>query len=368
MFSKKNQTIYLSLCLLAFMACQEKNGQQAEEILQDTCTLTPQLRALIQTDTIAYKNINQEIELTGSVSYNEDEIYNYQSLVSGVIQKVNFKLGDFVQKGQVLAEVRTSEFNDQKSEMLKAKSELILAKRKLESTKNLHTDGVASDRDLIEAQNGVEALKIEINRLEETFKLQGGSLEKGILLIKAPTSGYVVQKKITVGTQINAGEDDLFVIANLKKVWVMANVYATQLENVKPGQPVEIEASAYPNKVFHGKIDRLSNVFDDEERVLKAVIELNNENLMLKPSMMVAVHIYKPTGEKALAIPKNAVLFDHNTYQVVVDKDNCDINAVRIEPLGKDRKFYFANNELLKAGDKVITQNQLLIYNQIKDR
>ncbi|MFD1630524.1 efflux RND transporter periplasmic adaptor subunit [Pseudopedobacter beijingensis] len=361
-------SIYVSLFALALSACNGNKEQEAENVNQDSCLMTPQLRGIIRTDTLLIKDISQEIELTGSVSYNQDEIYNYQSLVSGVIQKVNFKLGDFVQKGQVLAEVRTTEFNDQKSELLKAKSELKLAKRKLESTKNLHADGVASDRDLIEAQNEVSYAEIEIERIQETLKLQGGNIERGILTIKAPATGYIVQKKITVGTQIDAGEDELFTLSNLKKVWVQANVFPNQLESVKVGQAVEIITTAYPDKVFYGKIDRLSNVFDEEERVLKAIIEIDNADLRLKPSMMVGVHIYKPAGGTALAIPKDAVLFENNSYKVVIDKGDCDVQAVQVEPIGKDRRYYFVNSQLLKEGDRVITQNQLLIYNQIKDR
>ena len=333
----------------------------------NTCVITPELKGLIVLDTLRVMPVNLELELTGNVDYNRDNIFNYQSLVSGVVQRIHFKMGDYVRQGQELLEIKTTELSGQKSELLKARTELKLAERKLASVQNLYDDGVASDRDLQEAKSEVASARAEIDRIDETLTLQGGNIEKGLLTVRSPLSGYVVEKNITTGTQIDAGEDDLFVISDLGKIWVMVNVYAAQLERVQVGQQADIRTSAYPNRTFRGKIDRMSNTFDPEERVLKAVIEIDNKELLLKPSMMVSVNIHQPSERRAVGIPKNAVLFVDNGYHVVLYRSDCDVVAVRIEPVGSDKDYYYVDNGLIRDNDLIITKNNLLVYNKLKE-
>lgn len=359
--------VMVSLMMLNTSCRNKAAGEPATEAATP-CVITPELKQLIKLTKLNRTTINNELELTGSISYDQDHVFRYQSLSSGVIQKVYFNMGDYVQRGQVLAEVRTSELSSQKSDLYKAEAELKLAQRQLAATQNLHNDGVASDKDLLEATNNVAALQIEINRIKETLQIQGGSIEKNLLIIRAPQSGYVVEKKITNGYQVDAGEDGLFVLSDLKKVWVMANVYAAQLSMVKTGQQVAIRTTAYPDKVFTGKINRLSNVFDPEERVMKAIIEISNNDLELKPSMMVSVNVYQRSTQQVIGIPLSAVIFDNNAYHVIVYRNECDVKAVTITPISSDKQFYYVNEENVEARDTVVNQNQLLIYNKLRER
>jgi cobalt-zinc-cadmium efflux system membrane fusion protein len=365
---KKN--IIGACALLALLAaCKDKTPDTQATLKKEACVLTPELKKLIELKTIGMQPISQELELTGSVSYDQDHIFSYQSLASGVVQQVFFKLGDYVHKGQVLAEMRTAELNSQKSELVKAEADLKLAQRKLKAAQSLYEDGVASEKDLQEARNDAASAQAELTRINETLKLQGGQVEKGLLQIKAPADGYVVEKKITEGMQIDASQDDLFVISNLKKIWVMANVYAAQLEKVKVGQEVNIMTTAYPDKIFSGKVSRLSNVFDAEERVLKAIIELDNADLLLKPSMMVQVNIENPVAGSAIAIPKDAVLFTDNAYHVVAYNSDCDVRIADITPIAGNRKWYYVDSTAaIKSGAQIISKNHLLIYTKLKEQ
>lgn len=359
----------ISLLALTGLAACGPSQEVPKTAAATACIITPELSKLIRTDTVDEGYVNAELEFTGSVSYDQDHIYRYQSLASGVIQQVNFNLGDYVEKGKVLATLKTAELSGQKSELHKAEAELNLARRNLQATRNLHQDGVASDKDLLEATNTVVAAESEIGRIKETLTLQGGSVENGQLVIRAPMSGYIVAKKITNGYQVDAGEDDLFVLSDLKKVWVMANVYAAQLGSVAVGQKVDIVTTAYSDKVFSGSITRLSNIFDAEERVLKAVIALDNNDLALKPSMMVRVNVQKASGETGLRVPRNAALFVDNSYRVIRCTQGCQAEAVAIDPISSDRNYYYlASGQGLSKGDTLITRNPLLIYNKLKER
>jgi membrane fusion protein, heavy metal efflux system len=361
--------IYIIILLFA-TACHESAAPDATAANNDSsaCIITPALKQLIKLDPVTESAVSGELELTGSVSYDQDHLYRYQSLASGVVKDVHFNLGDYVQQGQVLVEIRTTELSGQSADLRKAEAQEALADRQLNATQDLHKDGIASDKDLLQAQNDANSAKLDVNRIRETVAIQGGSIDKGVLQVRAPMSGYIVDKKITSGYQVNAGDDGLFVLSDLKRVWVMANVYAAQLGSVKAGQQVEITTTAYPGKVFSGKIDRLSNIFDPEEKVMKAVIELDNASLALKPDMMVSVNVHVDMNEKALAAPLNAVIFDNDTYHLMVYHSDCDVRDVTVQPVSHDKQYYYISGADIHAGDTVITQNQLLIYNQLKGR
>ncbi|RFM36177.1 efflux RND transporter periplasmic adaptor subunit [Chitinophaga silvisoli] len=359
---------YIGLAIILLSACHNSTATTTNSQDTSTCIISTGLKPLIQLTPLSEAPVHGELELTGSVSYDQDHLYRYQSLASGVVKDVRFNLGDYVIKGQVLAEIRTTELSDQSAGLRKAEAALTLSERQLRATGSLHDDGIASDKELLEAQNEVAADKLEINRIKETLTIQGGSVDKGVLLIHAPMSGYIVGKKMTTGYQVNAGDDDLFIISDLKKVWVMANVYAAQLGMVKVGQEVAISTTAYPGKVFAGKIARLSNIFDPEEKVMKAVVEIDNAGLELKPDMMVSVNVHMNMEEKALAVPLNAVIFDDDTYHVVAYHGDCDVRELTISPLSHDKQFYYVNEDVLHKGDTIISRNQLLIYNQLKGR
>lgn len=361
-----HRIFYIGLAMVMTACHSNTTTPVTQEI--NTCMISPELKSRIQLSALTEAPIHAELELTGSVSYDQDHLYRYQSLASGVVREVRFNLGDHVTKGQVLAEIKTTELNDQSAELQKQTAALALAERQLRATMSLHDDGIASDKELLEAQNDVANAKLDIKRIKETMTIQGGSVEKGVLLIKAPMTGYIVEKKMTPGYQVNAGDDDLFVISDLKRVWVMANVYAAQLSMIKAGQEVEISTTAYPGKTFKGKIARLSNIFDPEEKVMKAVIEIDNAGLELKPDMMVSVSVHMNAAEQAVAVPLDAVIFDDDTYHVVLYHNDCDVRDVTIAPLSHDKQFYYVNDSTLHMGNTIISRNQLLIYNQLKGR
>ncbi|WP_311316201.1 MULTISPECIES: efflux RND transporter periplasmic adaptor subunit [Weeksella] len=120
----------------------------------------------------------------------------------------------------------------------------------------------------------------------------------------------MIQKSISSGQSITSDSDALFSISNLKKVWVMVNIYVSNLKYVKTGDLVKVKTIAYPDQIYTGKIDKIYNVFDDNEHVLKARVVLENQNLNLMPGLRVDIIINKNTSDRnAYAIPNDALIF-----------------------------------------------------------
>ncbi|QNL49486.1 efflux RND transporter periplasmic adaptor subunit [Olivibacter sp. SDN3] len=310
-------------------------------------------------------NRHERLKLNGNVSYDQDQVYRFSPILDGVIQKVNFRLGDFVRKGQTLLEIRSAELNEMSANMREAQLHLKTAQRQLSATQNLYADGVASDREILEAQVAVSNAESEIQKINEVLYLYSGDIEKGVLTIKAKSDGYIVEKHVVEGQQVESSNDPLFILGNLSKVWVQANVYSGYIGRIKTGQSAAIETTAYPGKVFEGKINRISNVIDPRERVLKAIIELDNSSLLLKPEMMVTVDVYLDNRSDALAIPHESVVFDADAYHLIKYVSDCEMKIVEFVPIYEDNDFFYMASNQLRDGDEIVKTNSLLVYNKL---
>jgi len=144
------------------------------------------------------------------------------------------------------------------------------------------------------------------------------------------------------------------------------NVYAGNLLFVKEGMEVEMTTLSYPDEVFYGKINALSQVFDPEEKVLKARIVMKNNDLKLKPEMSMLIKLKDKTSQPLLAIPSESLIFDANQYFVVVEETPEKFVIRKITPVGHHNKTTYVSSGL-SEGENVVIKNQLLIYSGLKE-
>ncbi|MEZ0006347.1 cobalt-zinc-cadmium efflux system membrane fusion protein [Flavobacterium sp. 28YEA47A] len=355
--------IYLVPLALLF-SCNEKEA--APEKKEKFC-LNDDLKKKITIEEIKKEPVSETFTLTGNVTYNSDNVVQFTSLINGVVTNTYFSLGDYVKKGQVLAEIKSTELNGLQSENKSVESQLTVAQRQLSSVKSMFEDGIASQKDLIQAESEVKVLKASLENIKSNLALYSASPEKSVFQIKAPSNGFIVAKNMSSGMQISSGSEPLFTISDLNEVWVMVNIYATDMQNIKENMEVKIKTLAYPDEVFIGKISALSQVFDAEERVLKARVVMKNTNLKLKPGMSADIILNKPnaSAESLLAVPVNAIIFDDNQNFVVIYKDDCNLEIRQVDPVTKNSEVvYFEKG--IQENEKIISKNQLLIYESLK--
>lgn len=357
-------SIWTAIVLMLFSGCMEKKVALSES--ENYC-LSESMKLRTVIETAEMRKVRGSLSLTGNVEYNPDRVINFVSLVGGIITNVNFSLGDKVNKGQVLAEIRSAELSSLEAERKRIESQLKVAERQLVSVRSMHEDGIASQRDLIEAESNVDVLKAELEKIQADLSLFSASAERGVFQIKAPAAGIIVKKKVTSGMQISSGSEPLFTISDLSEVWVAVNIYAGNIVNVKEQMDVNIKTLAYPGEVFPGKITRISEVFDSEERVLKARVVMPNADMRLKPGMPVDVLVKKDTSGLAPSVPSRALIFSDNRNYLVVYKDDCTIESREVEILSLNNGTAFIKTGI-DAGEKVVCQNQLLIYEHIKNK
>ncbi len=350
------------LIVLLFANCAEKENVVTEP--EQFC-LSQYMQESIKIETTVKSPITESILLNARVESNPDKVVHFVSLVSGVITKTNFSLGEEVKKGQVLMEIRSAELSGLSSQKSSLQSQILVAQRELESVQEMHEDKIASHKDLIEAQSNLDILKAELGNALSQLEMYSASNEKGVYQIKAPSTGIIINNNISSGMQISAEGDPLFTIADIKEVWIVANIYAGNVPYVKKEMKVDIKASAYPDEVFSGKINTISQIFDAEERVLKARIVMDNFDGHLMPGMLVDVIVEKQDDRLANSVPIKALIFDDNQHFLLVYNSECDIEARKVTPLVQNEKHVFFENNI-EEGEKIITKNHLLIYNHLK--
>ena len=239
-------------------------------------------------DTIRSESVNSELKLSGKIVFNEDKVVRIFPMVSGHVSDVKVSLGDYVEKGEVLAIIRSSDMANYFNGFKSSQSDLIIAKKNLEVTNNMRSSGVSSEKDCLIAQNEYQKALAQYNNMKEIMRINGSSFLSNDstgsgYVIKAPISGFVVEKNVTIGMDLRPDANDyLFTISDLKELWATANVYETDIEKIKTGSVTQVTTLSYPDKIFIGNIERISDILDPETKVINVKIRLENPEYKLK--------------------------------------------------------------------------------------
>jgi cobalt-zinc-cadmium efflux system membrane fusion protein len=206
-------------------------------------------------------------------------------------------------------------------------------------------------------------------------KLYGANTGGGaspIYQVKAPASGFVVERNINPGVQLRPDNaTPLFTISDLSRVWILLNVYETDIAQLKMGQQVSIQALAYPDKAFTGTITNISNAVDPDTRILQARVELANPDGLLKPDMFctVSLNLKNTPAGKQLAVNPKAVIFSQDKYFVIKQSGPNKYDIVPVTVVSSTSNYSYVETKpgLLKQGDQVVTEGSLLLYNDLSD-
>ena len=354
---------FAAITILLLQSCSSTGNKETQE---ESGIIKEEFLAGVKTEKPVLSNQEQELILNGKVECDPDKVVYYTPLISGVVERTYFSLGDKVRRGQALLDVRSSDISAYQSDMISFEAETEVAKRELQSVQALYDDNLMSEKELLESKSKLKQAQAAYEKAKSdmSFYINKG---QGIFAIKSPMNGYIVDKKVAPGAPISPDGNLLFTVADLSNVWIIANVYAGNLQSVKEGAPVEITTLAYPNEVFTGKIDAVSQVFDPEEKVLKARIIMPNVNLKFKPEMSVVVKLKNETQHNCLSVSTDALIFDDNRYFVVIETTPGKFEIKEIQLQGHYQKNSYIRSGL-SENDKVVVKNQLLIYSELKGK
>lgn len=294
---------------------EEGHGEHDEEIVRLSEAQIEEFGA--QISTAGPGRLKTYVTIPGEIAVNADRMAHIVPRVSGVVREVRKKLGDHVKAGEVMAVLESRELSDAKAEYLAAYERLALAEANYEREKRLWKKKVSSEQDYLSAKQALAEVRIEIRSAEQKLHALGFSDEYLKQLpkhadttftryeITAPFSGTVIEKHITLGEAVK-DDSTVFVVADLKTVWVNLSAYQKDLPFIKKGARVVIKAShGIPDAV--GTISYVGPIVGEQTRTALVRVVLPNKNGALRPGLFVSGNVEVDEVEVPVYAPKTAL-------------------------------------------------------------
>jgi len=254
------------------------------------------------------------LNVTGVVQPDITRAVPVISLASGRVVEINARLGDVVQKGQLLLKVRSNDVSAAYQTYIKAENDERLARIQFERAQILFEKGAIARSALEQADDTEADAKADQNAATEQLRLLGIDKDHplGIVDITAPISGVITDQQVTnaAGVQGLSGPNP-FTISDLSYVWIVCDVYENDLDAVRVGDIADIHLNAYPNQVFKGRVDNILPVLDPNIRTAKVRLEVANPGMM-RVGMFVSATFYSKQSETRSAVPAAAILHLHD--------------------------------------------------------
>ena len=288
------------------------------------------------------------------------------SLASGRIVDIRARLGDTVKKGQLLLRVRSDDISGGFDAYHKAISDELLARKQLDRAKQLYEHGAIALGDLEVAQDTEDDAKTTLDTATEHLHLLGSDPDnpKGIVDITAPVSGVITDQEVTNSAFVQAySTPNPFTISDLTSVWIVCDVYETDMANVHLGEPTEIKLNAYPDKVLKGTISNIGSILDPNIRTAKVRIEVANPGGMMRPGMFATATLYGKEKRTFTAVPASAIVHLHDrdwVYTPVQEKFK-RVQVVSGEQLPNNMQEILSG---LQPGQQIVT-NAINLQNAI---
>jgi cobalt-zinc-cadmium efflux system membrane fusion protein len=340
--------IWALLCLSFMVACgNNKDIKEITDVIFEGDTITVTENSPILEQIIIKKaqlqDFEAEFRTVGTVRPVAGKLAEIAPPFAGRIVKSHIKLGQNVSTGSPIFELSSSEFYEATKSYFAALSENELAQRNYNRQKDLAANGVASQRELEEAQSDANIAQREYEMatanlrifdisvetwraaphsqqpLENVETWRAASLQVGQPLhVVSPIAGEVIKYDITIGGYVREDAEPLAVVADLSTVWVDALVKEKYFGAIKQGDRVEIYTDALPGKIIWGTIYYIGEMLDEETRSLDVIVACDNTDRQLKLGMFCEAHFLSaPT--KAIVLPATAVMQEQESDYVLVE-------------------------------------------------
>ncbi len=346
-------------------------GTAAGSVARDV-TLTPDQAARIRVATVSIVSFRPTVQTTGTVAFNGDRSTQVLAPVSGPITRIIANPGAVVRKGDPLATVTSPDFASATAAYRKAESAYRNAQRIAELDQQLfkndaiarremeqaQTDAAAAAADRDAALEQIRALGVDPRAIEAVRANRAGTSLQAV--IRAPISGTVVEKLCSPGQLIQAATTQCFSIADLSEVWVMANVFESDLSSVAVGQQAEVTSGALPRPLV-GRVTYVGSLVDPASKATSVRIVTPNPRDLLKRDMLVNVSIRASQGRNGMLVPVSAVLRDYQNLPFVYLALPNNRFARRPVTIGNRIADAYEIRSGLAVGDRLVVDGALFL-------
>ncbi|MHA6768201.1 efflux RND transporter periplasmic adaptor subunit [Sphingobium ummariense] len=293
--------------------------------------------ALVQAAPIKVETFTDNLDAVGTALANEQVVLS--APVTERITSLNFKDGGYVSKGQVIATLAQGQ---EKAELAAAEAQSLQAKQQLDRIQALKTRGFATGASL-------DQQVALANAAVANAQLARASI--GDRIIRAPFSGWVSLRMVSVGAIVTAGTQ-IATVSDISRIKLDFTVPETQLSMIREGQTIKAVSAAWPDRPFSGTVATIDPVIDPATRAVKVRAILPNPDRVLKPGMLLTVNVIA-RERRSLAAPELAVLGDGEDRSVFVVQDH-KVKRVNVKT-GLRQNGLVEILDGVKAGDMIVT-------------
>jgi membrane fusion protein, heavy metal efflux system len=362
-------------CAFTLTACSSNGRQMTSYSANASTSATPQLFTLppdqlshVRVVTIQATRLTRTLRLTGAVAYDAFNTTPVITQVGGPVSRILVVPGQQVKEGQPMLDVSSPDYSQLLDAYLKAADSYRLADKNWVRAQDLYQHHAIAQRDLEQAESDRNQAQADLNAADQGMKILGiknpADLAKApssaLIPVLAPISGEVVERLVSPGQVVQAGQTQAFTISNLRTVWVLANVYQGDLAAVRSGDDVVVQNDAYPG-TFHGRISYVSPALDPNTRTLQARIVVDNPGEKLKRDMYCTVTVTAGTIPNAIAVPDASVLRDDNNQPFVYLATGANQFGRRDVEIGQSLNGQTQILRGISPGERVVADGSLFL-------
>jgi cobalt-zinc-cadmium efflux system membrane fusion protein len=364
-------------CLLT--ACSSKDREHANKMTSFSATAStsaiPQLFTIpedqmshVQVVTVQPTRLTRTLRLTGAVAYNAFKTTPVITQVGGPVSRILVVPGQKVKIGQPMLDVSSPDYSQLLDAYLKAADSSRLAEKNYAREMDLYQHHAVAQRDLEQAESDRNQAQADLNAAEQGMKILGirnpSELAKNStsaqIPVLAPIGGEVVERLVSPGQVVQAGQTQAFTISDLSTVWVLANVYQADLALVRSGDDVAVQTDAYPG-TFHGRISYVSPALDPNTRTLQARIVVDNPGEKLKTDMYCTVTVTAGSIANAIAVPDSSILRDDNNQPFIYVAIEANQFGRRDVEIGQSENGQTQILKGISVGERVVGDGSLFL-------
>lgn len=361
-----------ALALGAGCSGKAGNGAPAASATPSNVTLTADQRQKIRLYTVVASRFDPAVEATGAVDFDNDQATSVLAPFSGPVSRLLVSLGQHVKKGDPLAAVDSPDYAAAVSAYVKAIVTAKNARQLADADKDLvqhngvsqreneqaQTDAASAEADRDAALQALVSLDVEPQVIKD---IQAGRPAPHVAgIIRSPISGTVAEKLITPGQLLQAGTTPCFTVADLSRVWVLAQLSAADVAAVSVGDPAQVDTGVGSTSLA-GTVDNISSLVDPDTRAVIARVVVDNPHGLLKKQMYVHVRIQARQPSSGLLVPVSAILRDDENLPFVYVVQSDGGFARQHVTLGSRTGDQYVIPEGVKAGDQVVADGGLFV-------
>jgi cobalt-zinc-cadmium efflux system membrane fusion protein len=354
--------------------CNQEKSKSAAQQVRDPLSVTPSAELLgqLKLSEVSTQPVAETLRVSGRIDFDEQRLARIGATVTGRVTDIDALLGQSVKKGEVLAKLNSSELSSQQLAYLKARAQLELNRRNAERAKALFEADVIGAAELQRRESEYQISKAETRAASDQLQLLGvgtAAIDRlarqgevnSVTPVVSTLNGVVVERKLAQG-QVVQPADSLFVVADLSRLWAVAQVPEQQVSQVKAGQSVSIEVPALANEKLVGKLIFVGQTIDPETRTVLVRTELDNRDGRLKPAMLASMLIEaKPVNR--LVVPAGAVVRENDEDHVFVAEGEGAFRLAKVK-LGPEHAGVRVVLSGLKGGEKLVVDGAFHLNNE----